>query len=448
MWPDKGEETELDRGGPASLAGPAGLEVPQFLLSVVKGPAAGLEWRSATDVCALGSHPSNDLVLDDRTVSRFHCEIHLGPDGAKVRDLDSRNGTLVDGVRVVEGWLRDESVLRLGQSEVAFRLAATINPVPLSEATNFGGLLGRSVAMRASFALLERAAPTSATVLLEGETGTGKEEAAHALHASSERREGPFVVVDCSAIQENLLESELFGHEKGSFTGAVARRVGAFEAAHGGTVFLDEVGELLPDIQPKLLRVLERRTIRRLGATEELSVDVRVVAATNRDLRAEVNAGRFREDLYFRLAVMKVELPPLRRLHDDVSLLVEHFLDALGAPEGVRQQLLDPVALTQLSSAAWPGNVRQLRNYVEQAMVLETRPPIGDHARGASEEPPPIDPRVSYQESRRRVLDDFELRYLEALLRHCRDNVSLAARTAGLSRVYLYKLLRRHGLKG
>src|SRR5262245_22729976 len=300
-------------------------------LPVVRGPQVVLSWDSTADRAAIGSHASNDLVLDDRTVSRFHCEIRIDAEGTHVLDLDSRNGTCVDGLRIKEAWLREGSLLRVGKSSVRFQVANEVNRLPVSARTDFGVLCGHSVAMRIVFEQLERAAANDDNVLMEGDTGTGKEGAARALHDQGPRRQGPFVIVDCGAVPAGILESELFGHERGAFTGATERRVGAFEAAAAGTLVLDEIGELPLDLQPKLLRVLEQRQIRRLGTNQHVPVDVRVIAATNRDLRGEVNAGRFRSDLYFRLAVLRIALPPLRARPEDIPLLVDRFVAQLGA---------------------------------------------------------------------------------------------------------------------
>src|SRR5438270_488261 len=316
--------------------------VRRFRLTVVEGPKAGLTWESSSDRCSVGFHPSNDLVVEDATVSRFHCEVRIADDGAHVKDLDSRNGTVVDGVRVSDAFLRAGSLVKLGRVGLRFEFSAESNRLPVSSGNAFGKLVGTSVAMRTAFALLERAAQSDVTVLLEGETGTGKGVAAEAIHRASTRASGPFLVVDCGAIPPNLLESELFGHEKGSFTGAVARRVGAFEEASGGTIFLDEIGELAQDLQPKLLRVLEAKEFRRVGGNGMNKTDVRVVAATNRDLRAEVNAGRFRSDLYFRLAVVKVTIPPLRERPDDIPITVDQILRALGAEQSQSAALRTP----------------------------------------------------------------------------------------------------------
>jgi two-component system, NtrC family, response regulator GlrR len=422
--------------------------VRRFRITVVEGAAREMVWESAADRCSIGSHASNDLVIDDPTVSRFHCEIRIDQDGTRVRDLDSRNGTVLDGVRVIEGFLRGNSVLRLGQSTLRFEFGQDRNLLPVSAEPRFGSLVGVSIGMRTAFGMMQRAAQSDATVLLEGETGTGKEGAAESIHRASERRDGPFVVVDCSAIPRELIESELFGHEKGAFTGAVGRRIGAFEEASGGTIFLDEVGELTPELQPKLLRVLEQREVRRVGTNIPVPADVRVVAATNRDLRAEVNDGRFRSDLYFRLAVVRIPLPPLRTRPEDIPLLVEDILSRLPARPEVAKRLRTAEFSAALQRATWPGNVRELRNCIERCLVFEEPIGVGD---GPSQEIAPagatIDSSMSYEEGRRRALADFQRRYVEALLETHEGRIAQAARAAGIDRVYLHRLIRRYGLR-
>jgi DNA-binding NtrC family response regulator len=333
--------------------------------------------------------------------------------------------------------------VRLGRTSLRFDVVAASHARPLSRATSFGTLAGASAAMRETYALLEKAAPTDATVLLEGETGTGKGAAAESLHAAGPRSAKPFIVVDCASMPPALLESELFGHEKGAFTGAVQRRIGAFEECDGGTLFLDEVGELPPDLQPKLLRVLENRQIRRLGRNTYQPVSFRLVAATNRDLRAEVNAGRFRADLYFRLAVVKIPMPALRQRPEDLPAIARQILGGMVTPSRA-EEILTTEVLASLASAAWPGNVRELRNYLERCVVLGEQPPPGDAAA-----PPPleIDASVPYAEARERAIAGFERRYVEDLLRRHGGKVVAAARGAGMTREYLYRLLVRHGLK-
>lgn len=455
--PGTDEQTQLNLSAPAALSHlPLNVSVQRFMLTIVEGPAAGTSWSSRRDRCAIGSHPSNDVEVKDPTVSRFHCEVNLHSSGPRIIDLESRNGTMVDGVRVERSWLRDGSLLGLGRTVVRFHLAADNIPVQLSPHTEFGSLVGSSVPMRTLFSELELAANSDSTVLLEGETGTGKEEAALSIHENSGRRGRPFVIVDCGAIPANLLESELFGHERGAFTSAVTRRDGAFQAASGGTIFLDEIGELPLDLQPKVLRVIERRTVRRLGDSEQRPVNVRVVAATNRNLRREVNTGGFRSDLYFRLAVLKITLPPLRGHPEDIPLLVPHILVHLGVDAETRKLLTKAEFLAQLQRAAWPGNVRELRNYLERCVVLHRAPPLGESIGAVQQDlgseqqelpPPYLDPRLSYAEARQLAVDDFEKRYLEGLLQHHGGIVSHAARAAGINRAYLYRLLDRHSIR-
>jgi len=330
-----------------------------------------------------------------------------------------------------------------------------------SEHEAFGEAVGRSVAMRTIFGLLERLAPTEATVLLTGETGTGKDVLARAIHAASRRAGGPFVVVDCGAVVGSLIESELFGHEKGAFTGATERRQGAFELADGGTLFLDEIGELPLDLQPKLLRAIEQRAFKRVGGSREQRVDVRIVAATKRPLRQEVERGKFREDLYFRLAVVPIELPPLRERPEDVPLLVERLLERFAAREGLERPLkLAPEAMAALKAHDWPGNVRELRNVLERAALLARamgREQIGPSdvpgwtlgavAPSEGEDgPPPFEPGKSYRQTKAEWEAWFERRFVRWLLERHDGNVSAAARAADMDRKYLARLARRHGI--
>jgi len=401
-------------------------------------------WQGA-ERCTLGSHPSNAFVLDESSVSRFHAEVIADASGVRVIDIDSTNGTTVDGVRVTSAFLRDGSVLQLGRVSLAVSLTGDRVTLPLSPHHRFGTLVGSSPGMRALFALLERAAGSDTTVLIEGETGTGKEAVAESLHLASARANGPFVVVDLGSIPAALMESELFGHERGAFTGANARRIGAFEAARGGTIFLDELGDLAPDLQPKLLRVLEQRTIRRIGSNERIPIDVRVIAATHRQLRRMVNDGSFRSDLYFRLAVLRAEVPPLRTRPGDLPALVTALLDGLGASGSGRERMLDPAFLERLATGAWPGNVRELRNHLERCLVMELDLPI-EGAAPALARTQPIDASLSYASARELAIANFEREYLPALVQQHGGNISQAARHAGIDRAYLHRLMRRHGL--
>jgi DNA-binding NtrC family response regulator len=424
---------------------PAGLDwaqVQRFRVTVIEGPATGLVRELSGERFSIGSHPLNDLVIDDATVSRFHCEIRVEAGAPLVVDLKSKNGTTVDGVAVREAYLRQGSKLGLGSAVARFDLGGEEDRLAVPRASKFGALVGAAPAMRTTLALLARAAASDTTVLLEGETGTGKGKAAEALHQASARKDKPFIVVDCGAIPENLLESELFGHEKGSFTGAHERRIGAFEEASGGTIFLDEIGEMPQTLQPKLLRALENREIRRVGANRFIPVDIRVIAATNRDLRAEVNAVRFRADLYFRLAVAKIPIPPLRERKEDLRALVEELLRQIGASDEAKARLLTPVFMAGVERGAWPGNVRELRNHVERSLLFDDAEVAVAGARTGG------GPKVlPYTEARRQARDVWERRYLEDLLAAFEGKVAQAADAAGVDRVYLYRLMRRHGLK-
>jgi two-component system, NtrC family, response regulator GlrR len=405
----------------------------------------GRQWDEPAERCAIGSHPSNDLVIDDSTVSRFHCELSIAGSAVRVRDLGSRNGVYAGAIQITDGMVPGGTDLRLGNSDVRIHVDEQRSELASSEHPAFGPLIGDSAIMREVFSQLEKIAATDATLLVQGETGTGKEGVAEAVHEASTRAAGPFIVVDCSAIPANLLESELFGHEAGAFTGATERRIGAFEQASGGTLFLDEIGELPIDLQPKLLRALESRVIRRLGGRAAVNCDLRIIAATNRDLRAEVNRGAFRPDLYFRLAVVKVELPPLRERSDDIPLLVSHLLQRLGAPAATIADLTQPDYLALLAAASWPGNVRELRNHLEQCVVFaERRLPNGPRTPHPSSA---IDARVSFDVARRQVLDNFERSYVLSLLELHQGNVTAAARASGTNRAFLYRLLRRHSLR-
>jgi len=423
-----------------SITGEPGDAAQTFLLTVLAGPDAGRSLTSAAAVTTIGTHPGAALVVTDPTVSRFHAEIRLEAGRLRLRDLGSMNGTSIDGVAVTDAFAASGASILVGRTRIRVDIGAERVPIPVVP-----DMLGRSRAMRRVFALLGRAAQSDATVLLGGETGTGKEVAAESLHRQSARRDAPFMVVDCAALPHDLLESELFGHEKGSFTGATGAREGVFEAANGGTVFLDEIGELGLDLQPKLLRVLERREVRRVGSNKHASVDVRIVAATNRDLRTEVNARRFRSDLYYRLAVVEVSLPPLRERVEDLPMLVEHFLTSLGAQDAPGATVVRSAQfLAGLAEHAWPGNVRELRNYVERAITLHDLPTTDD-VPDPSHDPLALDRPL--KAAREAWNARFERSYLEALLARHEGNVSAAARTAGIDRVHLYRLLWRHKLR-
>jgi transcriptional regulator with PAS, ATPase and Fis domain len=437
---DPTDDTRATEGLPSAL--PTRALVRECRLTVVDGDGAVHPLGGERTV--VGAHPSADIEIADPAMSKFHCEIRISEGTPFVRDLGSTNGTFVDGVPVVEAPLRHESVLTLGRTRLRFGVGSRDIAIPLAQRERFGRLLGRSVSMRAAFALLERAAASDATVLLQGETGTGKDLAAESIHQESVRRDGPFIVVDCGALPPNLLEAELFGYERGAFTGATAQHIGAFEAAAGGTVLLDEIGELAVDLQPKLLRVIERREVQRIGSTQRLPVDVRVIAATNRNLRQEVNAGRFRSDLYFRVAVLVVTLPPLRERTSDLPLLLDAILgdlDARELPEAA--PLRSGELLSELTRHSWPGNARELRNYVESYLVHQERALPASSETGE----PAIDVSQPLRAVRDRWMRWVERKYLERLLAAHDNNVSAAARAAGIDRVHLHRLLSRVGLR-
>jgi DNA-binding NtrC family response regulator len=425
--------------------------VRRFRLRVVEGPDAGAEVISENEELTVGTMTGNSLVLTDGTISRHHMVIELTPRGHRLRDVGSLNGTFVGGFRVETAYLTHGAVITVGRTRVVFELMADEVRHALSRQRSFGAALGQSPAMRRIFATLPRIAATDATVLLEGETGTGKGLIAEEIHRVSLRSAGPFVVVDCGAIPPALIESELFGHERGAFSGAVATRVGAFEAAHGGTVFLDEVGELPVDMQPKLLRALDRRVITRVGSNQPLPLDVRVIAATNRDLRQEMNRGRFRADLYYRLAIVSLRLPSLSERPEDIALLAEHFWEHYAGPGRRAPREL----LTALTRREWPGNVRELRNAVARAVFLEepsaesaaiAAEPEASAASLTIENALDFQPGASFRRVKEAVMARWERVYLRELLHRHGGNLSRAARAAAMDRNHLRDLLERHGL--
>ena len=423
------------------------LHLRRMRLRVIKGPDRGLEVNLDRDVVHIGTHTDNDLRLSDDTVSRFHAEIDHTPRGLMLRDLDSTNGTWVGDVRLREVYLGSrERTFKVGQTHIAYTSEDEVVDIVPSETEHFAGMVGRSVAMREVFSVLERVAPTDLTVLVTGETGTGKELVSRALHERSSRRDKPFVVFDCGAVARNLIESELFGHERGAFTGAVAPRAGVFEQAHGGTIFLDELGELPLELQPTLLRVLEQRQVRRVGDRKVRPVDVRVVAATNRDLEAEVAAGRFREDLYYRLNVVEVALPPLRDRPEDLPLLVEHLLRA--APMSHTVVGLSSGAADRFARWPWPGNVRELRNTLLRALPFCDGDRIDLALLPAAMQRPNVEPSddVSLEQAREQAVSRVEQSYLKRLLERHDGDLDAVAAAAGMDRRALSRLLRRHKL--
>ncbi len=437
------------------------VELPSLV--VVASPPRGKSLRVPLGVTPLsiGSSPECDVVLDDPGVSRRHAEISLTARGVWLRDLGSKNGTLLGDTPILEVLLPLKKKVTLGTSTLAVIVAGAPQWLALSTAARFGEAVGAAVSMRALFAVLERAAASAETILLLGESGTGKELLARAIHDQSPRAGGPFVVFDCGAVAPGLVEAELFGYLRGAFTGASAPRAGLFEQAHGGTIFIDEIGELPLEVQPKLLRALEAREVRRLGATAPTPVDARVIAATHRDLHGRVTAGSFRADLYYRLAVVEALVPPLRDRKEDIPLLVERFLAAQTPPRSLDH--LPPHALDLLRGHHYPGNVRELRNLVARLLLF---PELGEaafaqlspHSTPAPAQPAAADAdlpaamahlrRLPLREAREAVVAGFERAYIAAKLRDHGGAVTRAAESMGVSRQFLHRMMVRYGVRG
>jgi transcriptional regulator with GAF, ATPase, and Fis domain len=429
---------------------PTRLCVRRYRLEVIAGPNAGEKAELDGELIRVGARPGCDLRLSDQKVSGFHFEIAVEDGGYRLHDLESTNGTFLGGFRVNDAFLHARAVIQLGDTAIRFTPLDEYTEVELSNDGQLGELIGRSARMRDVFARLERLAATDATLLITGETGTGKELAAHAVHQRSRRTNKPFVVVDCGSMASGLVESELFGHERGAFTGALRQHIGAFERAQGGTLFLDEIGELPLDLQPKLLRAIERREIRRVGGSAEISVDIRLIAATHRNLPADVNRRLFREDLYYRIAVAGVHLPALRERREDIPDLIAHFLASI---PGAAESAFPSAAMEQAKKGEWPGNVRELRNFVERT-VFTGLGELGSMGAEDDERSPAdasaielaIDTRVPFKLAKQRHIDAFERAFLRALLDEHRGNISAAARASGIDRMTIHKMLHRLGL--
>lgn len=431
------------------------------------------EWREHVfdqAVVTMGAMEDNDFVIQDETVSRYHCRIYQEGNAYVLQDLHSTNGTFIDKVRIKEAYLRPGATVALGKTRLQFQPIDEEVRIRPSDADRFGDIIGTNVKMREIFGILEKISPTDTTVVIEGETGTGKEVVAQAIHGTSHRSERPFVVFDCSAVPANLIESELFGHEKGSFTGAIMARPGLFEMANGGTIFLDELGELSLELQPKLLRALETREVRRVGGTRPMKVDVRVIAATNRRLEDEMRAGRFREDLYYRLSVVRLFLPPLRERREDIPLLAKHFLvkgrfnrNVDGEP---RLTTIAKDALEAMRAYDWPGNVRELHNVIERACSFADGDSIEladlpgqltgtshmarlDNLRPQLLSPDEqVDQLGTFKEAKEKWVSTFERDYIRGLLDQHDGNISHAARDADIDRKYFRKLMKKYGIEG
>ena len=420
--------------------GAARLEIDGAELRVVGGPDRGLKVALGADSLRIGTAPDCELVVHDPTVSTRHAEIAVTRHGYLIRDLHSKNGVLIGRVPIERAYLVDGLRVELGETVLTVHATGDTQSIALSAPGRFGEMIAYSLRMRAVAAELERLARSETTILLEGETGTGKEVAARAIHAASSRSGGPFVVLDCGAFPHGLLAAELFGHERGAFTGAEQARAGLFEQAEGGTLFLDEIGEMALDLQPVLLRALESRRTRRVGGQREIAHDVRLLAATNRNLAEEVKASRFRQDLFFRLAVARVRLPSLRDRPEDIPVLAGMFAAEVGFA-------IPPELLSALEAHPWPGNVRELRNTIHSAAAGAASPFAIDRAPA---EPPTFrdgDRVRSLPEARHLAIDEFEKSYLEALLVAAGGVVSRAADLAGVSRQLLTRLLAKHRLR-
>jgi DNA-binding NtrC family response regulator len=407
------------------------------VVEVLRGADAPLRVEVRAPQFGIGSHATNQVVLVDETVSRHHLEVTALSDGYRIVDLGSSNGTFLGAVRLGEVLASGAVVLQLGQTVVRLSPGEHEEPVPASSARAFGPLVGQSLVMRELYAQLERVAASDCSVLIEGETGAGKERVAEAIHAASAQAAGPFVIVDCGALSPGLMESELFGHVRGAFTGADSEREGLVTMADGGTLFLDEIGELPLPLQTKLLGVLERRRVVPVGGTRAHAVRMRVIAATHRDLMRRSNQGLFRCELFYRVAVVRVRVPPLRERLEDLPLLVEACLRQLRAREGTHlPEQLSAVALAHLYAQPWPGNVRELFNAVEHAALQLPAP--SSRPQAASWRP--------YLATREQALDKFNRAYFEALVLRS-SNLSQLAREAGLDRRYLLRILERYGIE-
>ena len=402
-------------------------------IEVVSGPDAGKRMSLCLPLVRLGTAPDNDMILSDRAVSRYHAEIRHTPDGLLFRDLDSTNGSVINGLRITEAWLSADSTCVVGQTHLQIRTRLEQHPVTTSTAHQLGQLVGGSAPMRKLYGLIQAIAKTPSTVLIRGESGAGKEAVARTLHALS-GRPGKLVVFDAAVTDPGMIRSDLFGHLKGAFTGALSQRDGAFRQAQGGTLFIDEIGELPLELQSRLLRALENREVTPVGADQPLPIDVRVIAASHRDLAARVETGEFRQDLYYRLAVIPVDVPPLRDINEDIPLLAAHLC--------ANQQLdctLSADARAALQTYHWPGNVRELRNVLERAAALTQ----GDIITAAQLDLPPASGSGTGPKTDSR-LDLLERETILAALARNTNNKAATARELGISLSTLKRRLKSY----
>lgn len=466
-----------------------GFPLHKISLEVLTGTDTSTKETFEKPIIRIGADPLCDLVMVDRTVSSRHAEIRRRGDVFELIDLDSTNGTFVGGERTKTVEIDSGTIFQVGRSQILFTVTTEQISVPVTARTRYGNIIGQSKALREIFSILDRVAPSELSVVIEGETGAGKELIAAALHENSSRASKPFVVFDCSAFPATLLESEIFGHEKGAFSGASQRHRGVFERADGGTIFFDELGEMDVEFQSKFLRVLESGEVRRVGGESVFKVDVRVVAATNRNLEELVEEKKFRQDLFYRLAKVRFILPPLRDRPEDIPLLAEHFLNQLAGEETARP-LMTEDALRTLQAYRWPGNIRQLRNVIEKAVAMCSGGAItAEYLRGefnmgstassmsspssvaptfAATSPAPtmvtathtkglmvsvetaiaddVGEAIPFKDAKDALVEQFEKAYLERLLIRNRQNISKTAREAQIDRRHLYRLLKKHDL--
>jgi DNA-binding NtrC family response regulator len=411
-----------------------------WVLRVMDGADAGKGFRVddvATRRVLIGQSPACDVQLSDRSVSRRHASLESDSGGVRLVDLGSRNGTWVGRLRIRDTYVSDGELVRFGDTNVRLETDGVLHTLSASEEVSFHRVIGASPEMRRLYPLLQRIAGADVPVLIEGETGTGKEVLAEAIHEASPRSRGPFVVLDCTTVSSSLLEAELFGHERGAFTGAVAARVGLFEEANGGTLFIDEIGDLDVSLQAKLLRALERKEVRRVGSSNIVKLDVRIVAATRRDLDREVQARRFRDDLFYRLAVARIELPPLRKRQGEVAFLTRFFWLRMGGEDAA----LSPDVIQRFEAHDWPGNVRELANAVARQLALgDFEVPVRTGELPSASAVDVIDRIVKSGQplplARQAVLDEFQRRYVEHMLAEHGGTVTRAAAASGIGRRY------------
>jgi two-component system, NtrC family, nitrogen regulation response regulator GlnG len=413
------------------------------VLKVIEGDDKGAQYDLSEGRAVIGSDPDCQLRMGDSAVSGQHAAVEVGVEGLVVTDLGSRNGTYYLESRLERAVLPLGAVLRMGRSRVALGSRQKPSSKAHSDRESYGALFGASPAMRRLYATLEQLEPLEYTTLLLGETGVGKDLVAREIHKHSIRQRAPFEVCDCASLSATLIESELFGHVPGAFTGAKGTYAGAFERANGGTIFLDEIGELPLDLQPKLLRVLETKTVRRVGSGATIEVDVRVIAATNRDLGQEARDGKFRKDLFFRLNLASVTIPPLRTRREDIPELVRVILKDLGHDD----LALSPSTIELFTTGYdWPGNIRELRNAVMRALTFGTPDDLGEGTGNTGAVA--VNVEAPFQEEKKRAIDAFERDYLTEKLRRANNNIAQAARDSNVERTQFKRLLRKHGLIG